>query len=241
MKKLFLLMFLLLVIPTIAGADIGTFKQADEIQIYQTCNNCTYCNFTSIKYPNGSTLLSNVITTQDDTYYYYDLTTNYTNSVGTYRYCYDCGNNVESETGCIDFSVNPQGFELNQGQGTIYAISLIVVFLLFLLTLYYGLQLPWKNERTPEGNILYIDYKKYLKFALMFVSYLILVFFFAIGKGMSYTFLQSTEAYGFFNVGFSVLLIGIMPVAMLSLVFIIMGALFDKKVQKALIRGIPVR
>jgi len=62
-----------LVINLVGAVSIGTFKQNDNIQLYQICNNCTYCNFTSIKYPNSSNILTSIETTQDETYFYYNL------------------------------------------------------------------------------------------------------------------------------------------------------------------------
>ncbi len=228
-------------LPNLSAQSIGTFKQQDNIQLYQTCNNCTYCNFTTIKYPNGTTILSNVETTQDDTYFYFDLLNGNTTEIGTYKYCYKCGNSAESVTGCIDFEVTPQGYEVTTSQGIIYAIGGLFVFMLFLISLYFSITLPWKNETSGEKGMLYIEYKKYLKFVMSFVTYLTLMFFFFIGKGMSYAFLRSNEIYGFFNVTSSILLIGLAPILIVSTVFLIFSVITDKKISKCIERGIPVR
>lgn len=113
MKKYFLLIVMglfLVVLMTLpfVNAELGTFKQNVDVRLIQTCNNCTYCNFT-IYYPNSSVILSDVATTKEKTNFYYDLSKNFTIPLGEYKYCYDCGNLAESDTGCINFDVTPSG------------------------------------------------------------------------------------------------------------------------------------
>lgn len=239
--SLLIVLLFLVFLPNLNAQSIGVFKQNSDIQLYQTCNNCTYCNFTTIKFPNGTEILSNVKTIKEDTYFYFNLLKGNTTSIGTYKYCYKCGNSAEVATGCIDFEVTPQGYELTTSQGIIYAVGGFFVFLLFLISLYFAIKLPWKNEISTDKGILYIEYKKYLKFAMSFVAYLTLMFFFFILKGMSYAFLRSNEIYGFFNITSNILLIGIAPVLIVSTVFVIFSVLTDKKITKCIERGIPIR
>ena len=95
----------------IGGAEINY-----DMEIHQTCNNCTYCNFTRVKYPNKTVFLSNIESTQDGTYYNYTILGKYNSELGEYEYCYDCGNAVEKETGCLYYLITPTGRSFNTGQ-----------------------------------------------------------------------------------------------------------------------------
>jgi len=132
-KKIVIGMFILVLtfsmINIISAEGLGPFKQNENVELYQTCNNCTYCNFTRIKYPNGTNILTNVITTQDpESYFYYILDGGNTTTTGTYKYCYDCGNAAESATGCINFEVTLSGFQSPEGQSSILVGIFIIIF-----------------------------------------------------------------------------------------------------------------
>ena len=126
MKKLIICLMLGIFLITLAsascpdGEDCITGSSAialnEEIEVYQTCNNCTYCNFTKFKYPNKTVFLSNIEATQDETYFYYHLSGGNNSELGEYEYCYDCGNEVEKETSCLHYLVTPNGRNFDIGQ-----------------------------------------------------------------------------------------------------------------------------
>lgn len=132
MKKVFLTLILGMFLVSLTSAtSIGTFEQNQDVELYQTCNNCSYCNFTTIKYPNSSEIVTDVETIQRGTYYYYDLDGGNTSVLGTYVYCYDCGNDVEKDTGCINFIITGNGKENPDG------VVIVVFSIFFLLLLIY--------------------------------------------------------------------------------------------------------
>lgn len=85
MKKIILSLIIGLFLISLASAGlIGPFKQGTDVNIIQTCDDCTYNNITSVLYPNGFIALSKVQMDKDGTYYNYTLTGNYTQISGTY-------------------------------------------------------------------------------------------------------------------------------------------------------------
>ena len=131
MKQYVTLMFgfmIALILVQSASALLGTYQEETDVDLIQTCNNCTYCNLTSIKYPNGTNILTNVEMIQDGTYFNYLLDGGNTSTVGTYTYYYDCGNGVESRTGGIDFEVTITGDETPEGSSYILGAIFLIVF-----------------------------------------------------------------------------------------------------------------
>jgi len=121
-------------ISCISATSIGTFEKNTDIELYQTCNNCTYCNFTTIKYPNSTNISTNIAATQSGTYYYYLLAAGNITENGKYSYTYDCGNAVESLTDTLFFDVNPTGIDLsgssNIAIGVLFgALVLAIIFI----------------------------------------------------------------------------------------------------------------
>ena len=133
-----------------------------DLSIYQECFNCTYCNFTSFKDPSGTSLLSNMVAVQDDTHYSYLITSGNITEQGTYRYCYNCGNAVEAETGCIDVPVNYTGSELTIPQTLMYffVFLFLVGVLIYLLYLYPKLPQHTTNE---SGYVIDVADMSYLR------------------------------------------------------------------------------
>jgi len=122
-------LFIALVLIQTASALLGTYQVNTDVDLIQTCNNCTYCNITSVKYPNGTDLLrENISMIKDGTYYNYLLDGDNLTTVGTYTYYYDCGNGVESVTGGIDFEVTITGDETPEGVSYILAGIFVIVF-----------------------------------------------------------------------------------------------------------------
>jgi len=147
-KSILIGMILLIGIISLTSASIGTFKVNQDVELYQTCNNCTYCNFTRIKYPNGTNILTNVTTTQDpESYFYYVLDGGNTTAVGTYKYCYNCGNTAESATGCINFDVTLSGNASPEGQSYILAGIFVIIFGIACVFLYLAERM---NESGPK-------------------------------------------------------------------------------------------
>ena len=143
---IFSLVLTLILIQSVS-AILGTYQLKTDIDLVQTCNNCSYCNVTSIKYPNGTNILTNVAMTKDETYYNYLLAAGNITTVGTYSYYYDCGNTVEKATGRINFEVTITGDETPEGISYILAGIFIVIFGIGWFFLFLSIQM---NEPGPK-------------------------------------------------------------------------------------------
>ena len=134
--NLFIFAFLLILSLNIVSAvSIDPIEQGQSAELYQTCNNCTFCNLTQATSPNGTILVSNINFTQNPaTYYFYILNESNTTTLGIYKYCYNCGNAEQSETGCIDFEVTPDGFATNLSKMWVNIFFLIFFVVLIAAT-----------------------------------------------------------------------------------------------------------
>jgi len=116
------ILFLLLV-PTISAenTDFGTFRQHRCIDVVQTCSNCTYVNFSSILYPNGTQAVGQVTTNKTGTKYNYTFCR--TSELGVYTVTGYGDLDGVVETFEYYFEVTPDGFS-----GTLGFYALILVF-----------------------------------------------------------------------------------------------------------------
>jgi hypothetical protein len=63
--------------------NLGTFKQGDNINLVQTCSNCSYNNITKIKIPDGTILNINSEMEKEGTFYNYTFSNSYL--IGEYQ------------------------------------------------------------------------------------------------------------------------------------------------------------
>lgn len=162
---------------------------------------------------------------------------------GTYTYMVECDDDEGNSGGARSetFLVTPTGNKPTTAQGITY-LGIMAITLVFLgLTIFGSIWIKWDNKRNGRDDIIGINELKYGKLGLIFLSYLLLLFLFGIGKDVTQAYLFLSGAYSLFNIGFTILLVGLAPVLISTIAFIIIGIISDKETQKAISRGIDPR
>jgi len=243
MKFNFLLLFLLIGMMTFVSAvSIGEFQlDVDNVTLYQTCNNCTSCNFTRVMGPNNQTILSNLEGTKDGTYYSTDVLTGNFTKVGKYSYIYDCGNAVESETGSIDFEITYTGGELTEEMVTVYFGAIVVLIFFFGLTILLITRLPSGDTTSEDGFILEINNLKHLRPVLWAFSWIIILALMFIISNITIAYLPALMIgnlfFAFYTIMFWVSIIAI-P---LWFVWILVKIFKDKEMKRMIERGVDIK
>ena len=92
--------------------SLGTFKQGECMELYQLCDNCTYINLTSIKFPDSTVTKFDTRMTKQGVDYNHSFCS--TSLIGDYLYniCGDKDGSFICET--LSFQVTPSGTKGNQ-------------------------------------------------------------------------------------------------------------------------------
>ncbi|KKK71178.1 hypothetical protein LCGC14_2916540, partial [marine sediment metagenome] len=172
MKKILLTLILGIFLLSFASSQIqslGTFKLNADINLIQTCDNCTFNNITSVLYPNSSVAISNVEMTKDGTFYNHTFSN--ANITGSYIVNgfgdLDGINTVWN----YDFKVNNTGTEQSISDAILYIISFVGLIIVFFLSLYFAISLPYRNIPNDDGQIISVSSLKYLKLMMILISY----------------------------------------------------------------------
>jgi len=143
-KKLLFVLFSITIIFSIslvsslneAKGFLGTFEQSKDIELLQVCSGgtslCGFCNISSVKYPNSSIALSNVMMTQRSGDFNYTLIANKTQTLGTYGVNGYCVSGTTKQVWVYDFEVTVNGKDKPDG-------IVIVLFTLLFLVIVAGL------------------------------------------------------------------------------------------------------
>jgi len=115
------------------GELIGNYNQGKEINLIQTCSNCTFNNITTIRLPDGSILNFDEKMNKDGTTYNWTLDSSHTSLIGEY-----------TVNGIGDLSGNNKvwnyRFEIKGGNLWFFALIFVLTYGLT----FYGLKI--KNE-----------------------------------------------------------------------------------------------
>ena len=232
----FVLMFV-----SFASAEIqtlGIFKQGDDVDLVQTCASCTYNNITSVISPNSTEVIGNFPMTKTGSVYKFTLGSDNTTQFGTYIV-----NGIGDLDGAdtiwsYDFKVNYRGAEVTSSQSILYVVLFMVLFFTFILILFGINELPESNRQDEEGRILSVTYLKYLRPALWFVEWMIVIAILYLSSNLAFAFLTeqlfAKILFMLFQITF-----GITPIIVIVwMVWIYVQMFHDKQFQAMLNRGI---
>lgn len=238
---LFLLVSLFLISFT-SAESIGEFQlDIDDVEIYQTCNNCTGCNFTRVMGPNNQSILSNIEANVDGDYYYFNIQKENFTVNGEHRYGYSCGNAVEKETGFNTFTITYSGGDLTQEMAMVYGISLAVLLFIFILTLFFISKLPNKNSMDDSGVILQISMLKHLRTVMWGVAWTIILAMTFITSNMSLAYLPNAMVGNLFFAIYQVMFWMTIVMIPLMFIWIFTGIFRDKEFKRMIERGVELR
>lgn len=240
MRILYLLSLAIIInLVLVSGIEsLGTFQKDKCVELLQTCSNCTYVNISSLTYPNSSLTLRNVAMSKTGTQY------NYTFCTPTLagQYIVNGFGDADGVTTIFayDFIVTYTGTEYTTSQAILHLVFIIASIAVFVLCLYGAIKVPYRNPRNPDGIIIGVNQLKYLKIIFIVFSYILLVFIVGLLRGITYNYIAEIGVYRLFNWIYWIMLSFMYPIIVFTLILLLINFLVDKKLNKALIRGIEI-
>ena len=218
---------------------LGVFKLGDCVGLVQSCANCSYNTITSIQYPNSTIVILNVLMNKNDTFFNYDFCDASAN--GNYIV-----NGIGNPDGidtiwAYNFEVTPSGLVSTSGEAIIYIILILIVLFFFVLCLIGGINLDGKNAYDVGGNLLQLNYGKYLKMGLFWLSVVFLWILFYLGWEVSNKVLMFNFIGSIFQTMFMILTWLIAPSFLAFVVLALIQWTADLKLHKMAERGLSPR
>lgn len=221
---------------SLANAEINNFapvKQGESITIKQVCASCSYVNL-SVSFPNSTLAITNEgMSNQGGGTWTYEFSN--TSEIGRYD-VQGSGDLSGTDTGfdVLYFEVTKTGKILETGETLIYFILAFGVFLLFGLSFYFMLAVPYGNEINEKGAVIQITKLKYVKLALILLTWVLFTWFLNILIGLSDNFVSLTMYYGFFGFIFTIMNSLALWVGLVVLVIAFFEIIRDANIQKNL-------
>lgn len=238
MKQLIIFIFALIITLSLSSAVLTNLPD------YTRIGDCV--NLVQIDNVTSQNLIS-VVTPERIVYINSAMTKN--GSFFNYTFC---GNNVsgaytvngEDSSGNVwayDYYVNAQGKEYNSIEGIVYAVMLFILFAVFLLCLYASFQIPFNNGRADSGELISINYMKYIKIFMFMLSYVCILGISYFSWNLSYGILEFTELAKFFYFIYRTLFIMLLVLFPSIIILSFIRFIRDKQLDKMLERGLTIK
>jgi len=240
MKKIILTLILGMFLISLASAEIqtlGTFQLGEDINLIQTCANCTFNNITSILSPNSTQIIGNFPMTRTGSVYNFTLSSGNATQLGEY---------IVNGIGDLDgvdtvwnynLFVTPNGQDFTTGKAISYIGFIVILLFTFLLTIFGASKVRWKHLKSDTDKIVTINNFRYLKVFLFTIAYFELMFLF----GLSYKFFNEANIEGFtefFNFVYQLFLNFMYPLMIFLIIVVFVIWINNRKLSKRLNLGL---
>lgn len=238
--SILLIILLIIILPSITSANLGTFKQGNCISI-RVLSNCSNINLVEVTSFNQTFVINSAMTHIGGQTFNYTFCN--TSQLGMYSYswndfCIDC-----SEGQCGNsFFVTVTGQESSTSKAISYVLIWIIGLFVFLGLLIVGIYLPAENNRDQmTGYILDVNNLKYVKiFALLF-AYLVAMFMAYFSWMICFAYLDMAFLSSIFQFLFYAELVFVLPIFVVGVYILIANWIRDSKISEMLLRGFKLK
>jgi len=213
------------------------YNRSNGATINNSLVNCTFYMTNST----GDLINSNK--TNYNEYWFYQIDSSNFSQMGEYNYGISCIHHTKIYGGAYvgEFEVTKLGKEFTQEQSILYLIIVGVLILLLVFFIYGAIAIPFRNLRSNEEFIIGINYLKYAKLFCIYFSYLLFVWIMNLLVGLTNYYLDLGLALPIFSFIFRFLSRTLFPVFILTFAYVILLIIKDKKIKRALERGITLK
>lgn len=197
------------------------------------CSASSTCNVTVV-YPNNTIMINNQLMTNNNAYHNYTISQSQNSVKGIYEVFGECTDGGVSQVFDFDYKVNGNGYPLDTSDSIIYVVYLIGFISVFLLSLYGAIKIPYKNKMNEFGEVIDVNYMKYVKMLCVLNIYVMLLFFSATMRSIFRFFLLYDNLSGYFSWMYSILLAGVYPIIILCGLIFILSIIEDKNAKRIL-------
>ena len=149
--SLFFVPFVYATEQTLGGVD--GYPPGTNVNLVQTCSNCTFVNITSIVLAGGSLLSVKSSMEKDEVFYNYTLDSQNTRSTGEYIVNWAADPDGILTTGNYNFFIKKGGISLTTGEAILYVLLMVVISLACFLFLFFAFNIPYSDDRSKDGTL----------------------------------------------------------------------------------------
>lgn len=233
-----LLLVITLIIPIAGATTLGTFKANTCVDLIQICENCTQNNISTIKFPNSTTAISNVIMDRDDTFYNYTFCN--TTTMGKYIVNGVGDLDGDKTSWSYDFEITGTGFEFTQSRSTFYVALLGILIFMFILSIIFIPRIPTNDATDDYGMLISVNHLKHLKPLLYVIAWVILLGIMYTSSNIALAYMGAEMFGQLMFVIYKIMFWLTLPMIVIWFIFLIVSIFRDVEIKRLLERGIEI-
>lgn len=214
--------------------SIPAVKQGQCVDLPQAEFGSLYQNISGIQLPNKTIVAINENMTKANNLYSY----NFCQTDLTGKYVVNGFSDLS--TWAYDFEVTPTGLENTTPQMITYLMLLALILLFSGICTYGFFKIPNKNIKTEDGQLMKINWQKYLKWTCAVFVYISVMWVFYIAWNLSFAFSNFSTMTDIFKMLFRIFMIASLPLLVSSVILGFVYWIKDKKLNEMLERGLTV-
>jgi len=172
--------------------------------------------------------------------WYFNVSAGNFTGLGLFSYHVHCNDSTMGGFVSGAITVTESGEEITESNASIYSSMFIVTILLFILCVFITFKIDSKDE-IDFGGILRVNFNKYIKYGMFFVSYLMLWVSTYFGWQIAYHFLLTGFIADFMRLIYITLTGLLIPIFIGGFLFMLTKWLTDLKLHKIAERGLKPR
>lgn len=214
---------------------VQTFNRTNSVLLAN--NSDMFCTINLYRPLNGTVILTNNMTLSSNKMnWYFNAKGGNFSEIGEYVALFYCqhsgGSDYHGGFAGYSFEVTNKGTEFTVSESLTYFILVLGVFLLFSLSFYFMLSVPYSNAVNKKGAVIKIIKLKYVKLGLILLSWVLLTWLLNILVGISDNFASLPMYYGFFGFIFNLMNKLAWPVGIIIFVIALFEIVRDSNIQK---------
>lgn len=195
-------------------------------------NTTTQCEVELTNY-NGTILIHGTPAFEED-HFLMSRTADSVTEVGTYAITIICNSSNLYGWKTAYFDATKTGRGLDIEESLIYSILAFGVLLLFFISFYFMISIPYGNDINNKGAVIKICKLKYVKLGLILLTWVLFTWFLNILIGLSDNFVSLTMYYGLFGFIFDIMNRLALPLGIVIIVISFFEIIRDANIMKAI-------
>lgn len=201
-----------------------------------------HCNFVAILENGSVNMFANLSYSSDNRFWSFYVNPENNTAVGHYSFYVYCDDFELNQSGFVSQSyiITNSGEELDIPGSIAYSVLLFLMIVLMVACLIWAFNIDG-NDTVSMGDLVEINYKKYAKFFLYFLSYLFFTLSLFFAWQISYLFIITTWSHDILRVLFKISWVVLFPLFAVTLTLMVVKFITDLRIDKMVKRGLPPR
>ena len=139
-------------------------------------------------------------------------------TIGNYAYIFECNSSSVGGFLSAPLMVSNTNVSSTTANAIFHTLITFFIFALFVMILYLNIIIPYKNRKNDKGQIIFLTRLKYLKLALIPITYGLFTWFLNLLLGISNYYVSLSIPFGLIQMIFNIIIVFAYPIIIIVII-----------------------